>query len=84
MYQKLYIRTCFFNNCSCLQENIFDSLLTNDDKLKNLCENSQSSHQPNTVSVVTNKRNLKFGNSVSAEWIEDDQLSITDVYQRDE
>jgi len=38
----------------------------------------------NTVRVVTTKRHLKFGNSVSAEWMENDQLSTADVTQRDE
>ena len=44
----------------------------------------QSVHQiEDTVNVVTTKKHLKFGNSVTAEWMANDQLSISDASEGD-
>ena len=44
----------------------------------------QSAHQiEDTVNVVTTKKHLKFGNSVTAEWMANDQLSISDASEGD-
>lgn len=67
-----------------MQGDIFDSLLTDDSNFKILQETSQSSHQMNAVNIVTTKRHLKFGNSVTAEWMENDHLSTTDMSWGDE
>ena len=63
---------------------MFDSLSTDNSSFKILHQNPQSIHQTLPVNTVTTERHLKFGSSITADWMENDQLSTTDVSQGDE
>ena len=65
------------NMCLVQGENI-ESLLPGDSGLKIVQGNCQG-YQVDTVNVITTKKHLKFGNSITAEWMANDQLSISDI-----
>ena len=66
-YQKI--------NIDILQEDICKTLLGRDSTFKILPpKNSQVNQQADTINTVTSKKRLKFGNSVTAEWMANDQF----------
>lgn len=71
------IQSIQLNYVFIIQDNIFESLLVEDSRFKML--HSQDGHQTDIVNIVTTKKHLKFGNSVTAEWMKSDGFgSISD------
>ena len=66
-------------NTFLLQGENIESLLPGDSGLKIVQGKTQSTYQTDTVNIITTKKLLKFGNSVTAEWMVNDQLNIGDV-----
>jgi len=62
---------------------IFKSLLPDDNTFKISDKHSQND-QVDTTNVVTTKKCLKFGNSVTAEWMTNDHFSTSDATEGDE